>query len=116
MTGFDWHDNFMVARAPTFDEPSAEEAHYGRLGAIAATRTAMPEAGPEARPGPAITLYGARRTDARCPSPSKAPARSDEGMDAGHGRGRPFGPKSVVDRVSKRSSPGGGCPRSGTAR
>lgn len=101
MTGFDWHDNFMVARAPTFDEPSAEEAHYARLGAIAATRTAMPEAGPEAHPGPAITLYG-QRTDARCPSPSKAPANPTKAWMRAMAMDVRSRTKSVVDRVSKR--------------
>ncbi len=66
MTGFDWHDNFMVARAPTFDDPDAEQAHYARLAVIGSTRTAMPEPGPEVRPGPAIELYEQRRS-ATCP-------------------------------------------------
>ena len=66
MTGFDWHDNLMVARAPTFTDHAAEEAHDARLAAIVATRTALPEVGPVARPGPALALYEQRRDDA-CP-------------------------------------------------
>ena len=64
MTGFDWHDNCMVGRAPTFSDRAAEEAHRARLAAIVATRTALPEVGPEARVGPALALYEQRRADA----------------------------------------------------
>jgi SAM-dependent methyltransferase len=68
MTGLDWHDNFMVARAPVFEDPAAEQAHYARLAAIVATRTTMPEVGPDTRGGPAVDLYEQRRT-AVCPGP-----------------------------------------------
>jgi len=68
MTGLDWHDNFMVARAPVFEDPAAEQAHYARLAAIVATPTTMPEFGPDTRGGPAVDLYEQRRT-AVCPGP-----------------------------------------------
>jgi SAM-dependent methyltransferase len=66
MTGFGWHDNLLVARAPTFADRAAEEAHDARLAAIVTTRTAMPEVGPDARIGPALALYEQRRADT-CP-------------------------------------------------
>ena len=72
MTGFAWHDNLMVARAPTFADPATEEAHYARLAAIVATRTGMPEVGPDARTGPALALYEQRRGDA-CPDVPPVP-------------------------------------------
>ncbi|MGO8870964.1 MAG: class I SAM-dependent methyltransferase, partial [Acidimicrobiales bacterium] len=73
MTGFAWRDNFMVARAPTFTDRASEEAHYARLAAIVATRTAMPEVGPEALVGSAWSLYEQRRAVA-CPDVRPAPA------------------------------------------
>ena len=66
MTGFDWHDNFMVARAPRFDDAAEEDAHYRRLASIVATGATMPEIGPETVSGPAVALYEARR-EATCP-------------------------------------------------
>lgn len=62
MTGFDWHDNLMVARAPVFTDGTEEEAHYARLAAIVATRAAMPVSGTDVRTGPALSLYEQRRT------------------------------------------------------
>ena len=72
MTGFDWHDNLMVARAPTFTDDATEEAHHGGLAAIVATRTAMPEVRPETQVGPALALYEQRRADT-CPDVRPAP-------------------------------------------
>ncbi len=72
MTGFNWHDNFMVARAPTFTDRRTEEAHYARLAAIVSTRAAMPEVGSDALVGPAISLYEQRRSGA-CPDVPPVP-------------------------------------------
>ena len=66
MSGFDWSDNFLVARAPAFAEAAPREDHYRRLAAIVATRASMPEIGPEVLAGPALSLYERRRDD-RCP-------------------------------------------------
>jgi SAM-dependent methyltransferase len=77
MTGFAWHDNLMVARAPTFTDSAAEDQHYARVAAIVATRGPMPDVGPDAQIGPALTLYEQRRavTCPDVPTPADNPTR-----------------------------------------
>jgi len=82
MTGFDWHDNCMVARAPTFSDPASEEAHYARLATIVATRTAMPDVGPNALVGPALALYELRRAEVCPPVPPAAVNPTKKWMQA----------------------------------
>jgi SAM-dependent methyltransferase len=101
MTGFDWHDNLMVARAPTFDGTADEQAHYARLAAITSTRTAMPEAGPEGHPGPAITLYEERRS-ATCPTAPKVPANPTRAWMRAMAADVRSRTTALVDRVAKR--------------
>ena len=89
MTGFDWHDNLMVARAPTFTDRAAEQAYESRLAAIVATRTALP-GGRTGRPG----RSGARPLRAAAgrhlPRRTSDRREPDQEMDAGHGRRRAY--------------------------
>jgi len=85
--GFQWHDSFLVGRRPVIEDDAGRKEYDDRLASIVATRAALPEVGPRAMPGPAITTYE-QRMATRVPVTRWTPMRSALTLAVYRARGR----------------------------